>query len=365
MHPDDVYGGQLCGLHRGQRCAGQFYPVSHLFHRHPLSGEARHQPGKPAHKRRKAGLEGCCRFAVLRPDHRLWHRLCGHGRRHDDADRIHGLFRHGAENRRWHQHLHHDLHRPDRFRQLYPDSSRHPAGKVGRDAAVHRCGYGGQPAVCPVCQPGQQPHGGPGDGRGADIAGQAGALSDSLRHNPCSHPFSDKGALLYLPEATAHRGVLPIHGHAADRGKLAGCGAGLRIDRHFGWLPWGKHKIKMPFAAKSWEGTAAMFAAALLAGLGVLCFFGNDAFWTIIPDVLLGVATSAATELFSTCEWDTVTVPVAILTVLLCSFVQTPRYLSVRTIQRRECRFSAPESQPRMAEKNYMQCAQNNLCYIV
>ncbi len=64
-------------------------------------------------------------------------------------------------------------------------------------------------------------------------------------------------------------------------------------------IPWGKHKIKTPFAAKSWEDTAAMFAVAFLAGLGVLCFFGHDAFMTALPTVLLGAATGAATELFS------------------------------------------------------------------
>ena len=82
-------------------------------------------------------------------------------------------------------------------------------------------------------------------------------------------------------------------------------------------IPRGKHKIKTPFAAKSWEGTAAMFAAALLAGLGVLGFFGNYSFGAVLPAVLLSAAVGAATELFSPSEWDTVTVPVAILTVLL------------------------------------------------
>lgn len=80
-------------------------------------------------------------------------------------------------------------------------------------------------------------------------------------------------------------------------------------------IPFGKHKIKTPFASKSWEGTAAMFAAAFLAGLGVLCFFENDAFGTVLPAILLGAATGAAIELFSPSGWDTVTVPVAMLTV--------------------------------------------------
>ena len=60
-----------------------------------------------------------------------------------------------------------------------------------------------------------------------------------------------------------------------------------------------------------------MFAAALLAGLGVFCFFGNYSFGAVLPAVLLSAAVGAATELFSPSEWDTVTVPVAILTVLL------------------------------------------------
>ena len=39
---------------------------------------------------------------------------------------------------------------------------------------------------------------------------------------------------------------------------------------------------------------------------------------TALPGVLLGAAIGAATELFSPSEWDTVTVPVSILAVLLC-----------------------------------------------
>ena len=83
-------------------------------------------------------------------------------------------------------------------------------------------------------------------------------------------------------------------------------------------IPFGKHKIGFPpiNGRKSWEGTAAMFIVSFLAGYLLLCLWGGYPF-SIVPAVLLGALVGAATELFSSSEWDTVTVPTAVLTVLL------------------------------------------------
>lgn len=84
-------------------------------------------------------------------------------------------------------------------------------------------------------------------------------------------------------------------------------------------IPYGKHKIKTRYAVKSWEGTLSMFAAAFLSGVIVLHFFGAfDTGRTVLAALHAGII-GAATELFSPGEWDTVTVPVAIMIVLLAA----------------------------------------------
>ncbi len=65
------------------------------------------------------------------------------------------------------------------------------------------------------------------------------------------------------------------------------------------------------------EGTIAMFAAAFLAGVVVLHFYGGLQTGHAVSAALLAGVVGAATELLSPSEWDTVTVPVAILIVLL------------------------------------------------
>ena len=82
-------------------------------------------------------------------------------------------------------------------------------------------------------------------------------------------------------------------------------------------IPYGKHKIRTRYAIKSWEGTISMFAAAFLSGVIVLHFLGGfDPVRTVIMAIFAG-STGAATELYSPSEWDTVTVPVIIMIVLL------------------------------------------------
>ena len=84
-------------------------------------------------------------------------------------------------------------------------------------------------------------------------------------------------------------------------------------------IPWGRHKVHCRFTdgKKSWEGSSAMLVTAFLAGLPVLKL-GQGLGW---PMALLwagaGALVGTVTELFSPSEYDTVTVPVIILAVLL------------------------------------------------
>ena len=86
-------------------------------------------------------------------------------------------------------------------------------------------------------------------------------------------------------------------------------------------IPYGKHKIKTRYAVKSWEGTVAMFTAAFLFGTIVLYFFGGIDAGHAALAAFPAAAAGAATELFSPGEWDTVTVPVVILTVLMLAAI--------------------------------------------
>ena len=82
-------------------------------------------------------------------------------------------------------------------------------------------------------------------------------------------------------------------------------------------IPYGNHKIRIRYTVKSWEGTFAMFAAAFLSGIAVLHFFGGSDTGPAVLAALSAGSVGAVTELFSPSEWDTVTVPVAIMIVLL------------------------------------------------
>ena len=82
-------------------------------------------------------------------------------------------------------------------------------------------------------------------------------------------------------------------------------------------IPYGRHKIKTRYATKSWEGSLAMFAAAFLFGIIVLHFFGGFNTGRAAIAAFPAAAAGTVTELFSPSEWDTVTVPMVILIVLL------------------------------------------------
>ena len=82
-------------------------------------------------------------------------------------------------------------------------------------------------------------------------------------------------------------------------------------------IPFGKHKVrcKLTDGKKSWEGSFAMLIVSFAVGLLVLLSKNART-----PNALLagvGALAGTATELFSPSEYDTVTVPVAILAVLL------------------------------------------------
>ena len=84
-------------------------------------------------------------------------------------------------------------------------------------------------------------------------------------------------------------------------------------------IPFGKHKVRLPLAdgKKSWEGSLAMFVVSAVCGLLVLHFFADLPLMSILFGTILAALLGSATELFSSSEWDTVTVPLVILAILL------------------------------------------------
>lgn len=82
-------------------------------------------------------------------------------------------------------------------------------------------------------------------------------------------------------------------------------------------IPFGKHKVHLPHTdgKKSWEGTSAMVIVSLTCGVifFLICRYPLTKILLLtIPSAIAG----AATELFSSSETDTVTVPSVIMIVL-------------------------------------------------
>ena len=84
-------------------------------------------------------------------------------------------------------------------------------------------------------------------------------------------------------------------------------------------IPFGKHKIqcKLTDGKKSWEGSIAMVITSFAVGVFVLMLTQGAYLPRVLLSAGVGALIGAATELFSPSEYDTVTVPVMILAVLL------------------------------------------------
>ncbi len=84
-------------------------------------------------------------------------------------------------------------------------------------------------------------------------------------------------------------------------------------------IPFGLHKImlKPVNGKKSWEGSCAMLVLSFSAGFGLLWLYHGYAVETAAVSALAGSLLGTCAELLSPSEWDTVTVPVVILIVLL------------------------------------------------
>ncbi|MBQ3371850.1 MAG: hypothetical protein IJG40_01790 [Oscillospiraceae bacterium] len=84
-------------------------------------------------------------------------------------------------------------------------------------------------------------------------------------------------------------------------------------------IPFGRHKVHSRFTdgRKSWEGTLAMLLVSFISGMSILLLAQRMTFSQALPAAGIGAVLGAATELFSPSEYDTVTVPVVILAVLL------------------------------------------------
>ncbi|MBR0391654.1 MAG: hypothetical protein IJK38_04970, partial [Oscillospiraceae bacterium] len=84
-------------------------------------------------------------------------------------------------------------------------------------------------------------------------------------------------------------------------------------------IPYGRHQVSFrPInGRKSWEGTIAMLVSSFLVGFCLLRFYFGYPFGSVLLEVVVGATIGAGVEQLSPSEWDTVTVPVAILVVLL------------------------------------------------
>lgn len=84
-------------------------------------------------------------------------------------------------------------------------------------------------------------------------------------------------------------------------------------------IPLGKHKVRLKGTdgKKSWEGSLSMLCISFVAGLCTLFLLSDLSYIQILLLSSLGSISGTATELFTPSKYDTVTVPIAIMTVLL------------------------------------------------
>ena len=84
-------------------------------------------------------------------------------------------------------------------------------------------------------------------------------------------------------------------------------------------IPLGRHKVKSKWTdgKKSWEGSAAMLLISFLSGLSVLLLAQRMELLHALYAAGAAASLGTAAELFSPSEYDTITVPIMIVTVLL------------------------------------------------
>ena len=84
-------------------------------------------------------------------------------------------------------------------------------------------------------------------------------------------------------------------------------------------IPLGRHKVKIRIAdgKKSWEGSLAMLLASAFMGFLLLRLYGWYPLSICLGSVAVACLAGTCAELFTPGEWDTVTVPLVILSVLL------------------------------------------------
>ena len=84
-------------------------------------------------------------------------------------------------------------------------------------------------------------------------------------------------------------------------------------------IPFGKHKvnIKPVNEKKSWEGSCGMLLVSAFTGTMFLWLYGGYSAAVSVSCTLTMAVAGTIVELFSPSEWDTVTVPVAMLAIAL------------------------------------------------
>ena len=84
-------------------------------------------------------------------------------------------------------------------------------------------------------------------------------------------------------------------------------------------IPFGRHKVHLPLTdgKKSWEGSFAMLVTAFASGLVVLLAVQRMPVGQALVCAGIGAVLGAATALFTSSKYDTVTVPVVVVATLL------------------------------------------------
>ncbi|MBR2681916.1 MAG: hypothetical protein IKE22_01450, partial [Atopobiaceae bacterium] len=84
-------------------------------------------------------------------------------------------------------------------------------------------------------------------------------------------------------------------------------------------IPFGKHRIQFEpiHGRKSWEGSIAMLVVSFLTGTAMLRVYQGFSPDAVMLPVLIASLMGTLVEMFSPSEWDTLTVPIVILSILM------------------------------------------------